>query len=137
VIFLVLGLIGVVAAVIFFGVRAARDSDTWLQLMHRRGQLQDAYETFGGAYVGWWYLSAPLVRIVLTREELLVMARWRWLPLPPTRVVRSEVDGARAKPQVTGYTRLDVGRDDTASERVRVFLPARATESAGRLGWLG
>jgi hypothetical protein len=134
---ILLGMFGAVAAVILFGARAVRDSDAWLQLMQRRGELRGAYEVFGGAYIGRWYLSAPLVRIVLTPNELLVMARWRWLPLPPTRVPRSQVEHARAKRLVTGYTRLDVGRNDTPSERVRVFLPARAIEAAGALGWVG
>jgi hypothetical protein len=131
------GVIAVTSIAIGVAIALSRSAE-WEQLdKERRDASGQGVDCVGGAWVNSVNASAHLVRIVFLPGRLLVFARWKWLPVPPTALDRDEIEGLRViRRTLFGYERITVALAGSATiRRLVLWLRPADVASANRFGW--
>lgn len=124
-----LGVLGAFAAVaVFIGPRW-RGRSNWRAVQARIAAMPtDRLDTRGAAWLRPRYVSTPLARIAASRDELVIVGRWWWVPIPPTVVERQA-----SRLRLTGellHRRFDLDKPEG-----KLWLTRDAATRLAQLGW--
>jgi hypothetical protein len=130
------GIAGVVAFVVVLIAIRAQNAQAWTAALSKRSALAEApLDTTGAAYVGIAYASRPLVRIMATPTEMLILGRWRWIPVQPVDLLRSDLSSARVDKTFTGFRRIRLELSTSRPSSLTVWVSQRDLALLREIGW--